>query len=140
VKGVQAGGLGFPALRLPNRKDPPSSNTLDVMQASGLSPDDAAIRGSAHREGFVTLEPIQVRIRKAPQLIGESVTDLMAKGELDLFKDDKGHSYLLYSQLKERAAKRKHVKKPAEKPHLAAARDAYHARRKQQGRKRKASR
>jgi hypothetical protein len=94
-------------------------------------------------EGFVTLEPIQVRIRKVPQLIGESVTDLyiaVGKGELDLFKDDKGHSYLLYSQLKERAAKRKHVKKPAEKPHLAAARDAYHARRKQQGRKRKASR
>jgi hypothetical protein len=61
-------------------------------------------------EGFVTLEPIQVRIRKAPQLIGEPVTDLFiadGKGELDLFKDDKGHSYLLYSQLKERAAKRK---------------------------------
>jgi hypothetical protein len=94
-------------------------------------------------EGFVTLEPIQVRIRKAPQLIGEPVTDLFiadGKGELDLFKDDKGHSYLLYSQLKERAAKRKHVKKPAEKPHPAGARDAYHARRKQQGRKRKASR
>jgi hypothetical protein len=92
-------------------------------------------------ETDVILEPIQVRIRKAPFITGESATELynaIRRGELDLIKDDKGHSYLLFSQLKARCAARK-VTKPKEKPHLAAARDAYHARRKQ-ARKRKASR
>ena len=102
-------------------------------------------------EADIVLEPIQVRIRKAPLVTGESVMtlyDAVRKGELDLIKDDAGHSYLLYEQLKARCAARKRCK-PEEKPHLAAARDAYHAGRreekarllaKQQTRKRKASR
>jgi hypothetical protein len=83
-------------------------------------------------EPLVTLEPIHVRISKAPAITGESkvaLYDAVRKGELDLIKDDAGHSFLLYAQLKERCAKRK-VAKPKENPRLAAARDAYHAKRK----------
>lgn len=79
------------------------------------------------------VEPIQVRINKAPEISGDSRTELynaIRRGELDLIKDEAGRSYLLYAQLKARCAARQHVKKPKEKPHLAATRDAYHARRK----------
>jgi hypothetical protein len=93
-------------------------------------------------EPLATLEPIHVRFSKAPAIVGESRVTLyeaVRRGELSLIKDDAGHSYLLYAQLKERCARRKHVRKPIEKPHLAAARDAYHAKRKA-SRKRKTSR
>jgi hypothetical protein len=83
-------------------------------------------------EPLVTLEPIHVRISKAPAITGESrmaLYDAVRKGELDLIKDDAGRSFLLYAQLKERCAKRK-ISKPKENPRLAAARDAYHAKRK----------
>lgn len=85
-------------------------------------------------EGIVALEPIMVRIRKAPLVTGESVVtlyDAVRKGKLDLYHDEAGHSFLLYEQLKARCAARKRVTTISEKPHLAAARNAYHARRKQ---------
>ena len=93
----------------------------------------------------ITVEPIHVRLRQAPAISGDSVTviyDAIRDGELDLIKDESGHSYLIYAQLKARCAARQIVKKPKEKPHLAAARDAYHAarRKKQTALKRKASR
>jgi hypothetical protein len=85
----------------------------------------------------IAVEPIHVRFAKAPALVGESSSTLyeaVRNGELDLIKDERGRSFLIYEQLKERCAARKRVKKAQEKPHLAAARDAYHARRKQRAR------
>jgi len=77
------------------------------------------------------VEPIHVRLRQAPAISGDSVTalyDLVRRGELDLVKDEAGHSYLIYAQLKERCEKRRVVKKAAENPQLRAARDARWAR------------
>jgi hypothetical protein len=82
----------------------------------------------------VVLEPLQVRFSKAPAITGDSrmaLYNAVRKGELDLIKDEAGRSYLLYAQLKARCEARQHVKKLKENPKLAAARDAYHARRKQ---------
>lgn len=77
------------------------------------------------------IEPIQVRISKAPAITGDSRTTLyeaIRKGELDLVKDESGRSYLLYAQLKARCEARKRVRKPTENPRLAAGRDARWAR------------
>ena len=84
------------------------------------------------------VEPIHVRVSVGTQITGESRTALyaaIARGELSAFKQGP-FTLLDYQQLKDRCAARQPVKLK-ERPHLAAARDAYHARRKQQARKAK---
>ena|SRR5262249_40407916 len=79
----------------------------------------------------VHADPIQVRFSKAPAITGDSRVALyqaVARGELDLVKDEAGRSYLIYAQLKARCEARRIVKKPTENPTLKAARDARWAR------------
>jgi hypothetical protein len=95
----------------------------------------------AHIESIV-VEPIHVAIGQAPALVGESRTELydaIRRGELTAVK--KGHrTFLVWAELKARCAARPVVKRLKENPHLAAARDAYHAKRKAARKRKGASR